>query len=297
LLAHGGSLLGSFDVRARWQAVVYHSARRDGRKAPAKFVVSLNLHRRHLNESQRAMIAARRANMPQGARTDLAAIAAMSQAEAGEIMNVSPDSIQRANKVLESGDDELIAKVDAGDITVNKAVTELKKRENSAKREKIAALDPGSPDKLYNVVVIDPPWPMQKIEREVRPNQTGLDYPVMTLDDISLIEIPAAESCHLWLWTTHKFLPDALTILANWQIQIRLHVRLAQAWRGSTGKPAAVQLRIRAEATRGSGATVVVRGTMHSMVPGYLKRQSREGSAANGLRGQLENDSSEYRAN
>jgi hypothetical protein len=29
----------------------------------------------------------------------------------------------------------------------------------------------------YNVLVIDPPWPMKKIERKVRPDQTGFDYP------------------------------------------------------------------------------------------------------------------------
>jgi len=77
---------------------------------------------------------------------------------------------------------------------------------------------PPLPEKKYQTLVIDPPWPTQKILREVRPKQDIFDYPTMTIEQIKqfpLNEI-AAENCHLYLWTTHKFLPDALDILNVW---------------------------------------------------------------------------------
>ena len=37
----------------------------------------------------------------------------------------------------------------------------------------------------YGTIVVDPPWDMQKIEREVRPNQAGFDYPTMTADELA----------------------------------------------------------------------------------------------------------------
>lgn len=191
---------------------------------PFSFVISLNLHRRHLNESQRSMIAARMANLPKHAnqydsKVDASIDATTSQTRAAALLHVSRPTVQRAKQVQESGDAELITKVDNGEMTVNKAVTELKKRENAERNEQIAAMDPGAPDKRYHVVVIDPPWPMQKIEREVRPNQTGLPYPPMTIEEIAAVEIPADDDCHLWLWTTHKFLPDALGILKGWSFK------------------------------------------------------------------------------
>lgn len=42
---------------------------------PHAFVISANIKRRHLNETQRAMIAAKLANMPRGARTKAAKLA------------------------------------------------------------------------------------------------------------------------------------------------------------------------------------------------------------------------------
>lgn len=71
-------------------------------------------------------------------------------------------------------------------------------------------------DGLYDVVVIDPPWPMNKLKRTVRPNQVHMDYATMSLSDIALMEIPAADDCHMWLWTTHKHLNNSMEILKGW---------------------------------------------------------------------------------
>lgn len=86
-------------------------------------------------------------------------------------------------------------------------VDELRKRESLP------------PTGIYDVIVIDPPWEMEMIEREVRPNQARFNYPVMTEDELCNVSIPAAEDCHLWLWTTHKFLPMALRLLAIWDFK------------------------------------------------------------------------------
>lgn len=78
---------------------------------------------------------------------------------------------------------------------------------------------PELPTGRYRCIVIDPPWPIKKIEREQRPNQgASLDYPTMTLDEISGLPISdlAEEAAHLYLWVTQKFLPDGLVFVEKW---------------------------------------------------------------------------------
>ncbi|MEO5366653.1 MAG: MT-A70 family methyltransferase [Magnetococcus sp. WYHC-3] len=68
----------------------------------------------------------------------------------------------------------------------------------------------------YDVVVVDPPWEIEKIQRDVAPTQIGLDYPTMSLDEIRSINIPAKDNCHLFLWTTHRYLPESFSVLTAW---------------------------------------------------------------------------------
>jgi ParB-like chromosome segregation protein Spo0J len=96
---------------------------------PLGYVLRVNLIRRHLSTSQRAMIAADLANMEQGARTDLSPKGErlVSQDKAAELLKVGKRSVERAKKIKDTGDKVLIEKVEKGDITINKAVDIIKK--------------------------------------------------------------------------------------------------------------------------------------------------------------------------
>lgn len=91
------------------------------------FVVSLNLHRRHLDESQRAIVAGRLATLNRGRPAEIASIEAITQTQAAELLNVSRPSVQRAREVLDRGAPELVAAVEDGRVSVSLAAkaTEL----------------------------------------------------------------------------------------------------------------------------------------------------------------------------
>jgi len=89
-------------------------------------VVSLNLPRRHLTESQRGMVAAKIANIKfgdnqylrKGTSTDVPIV---SQTKAAEMLQVGKATVQRAKTVLTSGTPELQNAVESGAISVNAA--------------------------------------------------------------------------------------------------------------------------------------------------------------------------------
>lgn len=92
-------------------------------------------------------------------------------------------------------------------------------KQQEAERRLEAAKTP-LPVGKYRCIVIDPPYPMQKIEREERPKQGAyLDYPTMELEAIAALpiaDLADVEGCHLYVWTTQKFLPDTLKLIEAW---------------------------------------------------------------------------------
>jgi hypothetical protein len=79
---------------------------------------------------------------------------------------------------------------------------------------------PPLPAGKFRCLVVDPPWPMDKIVRETRPKQgAGLDYITMSLDRIAILPVPTLADetgAHLYLWTTQRFLPDAMRFVETW---------------------------------------------------------------------------------
>jgi ParB-like chromosome segregation protein Spo0J len=117
-----------------------------GGDTPLKYVVSLNLHRRHLKESQRAAIAAKIADMEQGDNSpEIGAKGAESDEflksvnlrpsktsidEAAKMMNVSPSLVDKAKRVMREAP-EMVADIEAGNKTINKAMKVIKERQEA----------------------------------------------------------------------------------------------------------------------------------------------------------------------
>lgn len=78
-------------------------------------------------------------------------------------------------------------------------------------------------DKRYKIILADPPWPEvggQPLCESWGGGKRGANthYPVMRVDEIAAVPVYrwARRDCHLWLWTTDQFLPDALHIMGRW---------------------------------------------------------------------------------
>lgn len=106
---------------------------------PVGFVVSANIHRRHLTESQRAMVAAKLANLKHGQRADRVDRTigrSISQPEAAAKLQVCTRNVGRAARVLRK-DPEQARAVERGEKTVHKALKELPP-ENDRPKKSIA---------------------------------------------------------------------------------------------------------------------------------------------------------------
>ena len=213
------------------------------------FVVSLNLHRRHLTTSQMAMVKAKAVSWLSrgGDRKSVEFQTAKWQFERAALdaaMPISQRSVYRAKDVYEHGAPELVEAVERGRVNVSAAsdistepqekqreivakgekeilaaAKEIRKQraeQHQAKIEELKKVRIPPPKGKYSCIVIDPPWEFQKLERDFRPAQAGCEYPTMTEEELAAMELPADDDCHLYLWVTQKTLPMGLRLAEQW---------------------------------------------------------------------------------
>jgi ParB-like chromosome segregation protein Spo0J len=98
---------------------------------PIGFVLSANLHRRHLNTGQRAVVAASLADLERGANQTTKG-SGTSIEVAAKLLNVGRASVERARIVLNSGCSELVEAVKSGTSSVSAATKMVKKKSKTA---------------------------------------------------------------------------------------------------------------------------------------------------------------------
>ncbi len=79
----------------------------------------------------------------------------------------------------------------------------------------IAESSPEVPVGPFHVICIDPPWPYGT-PYDPNGRRAANPYPEMSLEQIRELNIPAADDCILWLWTTHKFMRHSFSLLDAW---------------------------------------------------------------------------------
>ena len=118
------------------------------------WIIENQLGRRNLNESQRAMIAARLSNLDPHRPKLSPPIGgpSISQQEAGKLLNVGERSVSRAKKIIDYDDEEMINEINSGKLSVSAAVEEIKKDKNQKYQEKESQLKDTSKIVIDNIV-------------------------------------------------------------------------------------------------------------------------------------------------
>lgn len=143
---------------------------------PLAFVIRHNLHRRHLNETQRAVIASKIANIPKHLHRDDMQICT-SQPEAAAMLNVSPRTVATV-KAIERDAPEFMSMMESGEMTAHEADKKAKEKKRNEARKELAEEGAAVPEsdrwhiyhgdiatwiapRQYDFIITDPPYPKE----------------------------------------------------------------------------------------------------------------------------------------
>jgi N6-adenosine-specific RNA methylase IME4 len=231
----------------------------DGPRSPLDFVIDKNLRRRHLDESQRAMVAANIAMLKHGQRANRESPigdSSVTQADAARMLRVGKRSVERARDVLDHGAPELIAAVRDGSIAVSMAsdfsqlpiseqvailarqspgaieaaAKDIRARKATTRRDarldRIVAISAGArplpADRRWPVIYADPPWRFESGDSD---RSIENHYPTMSIDEICALGVAAIATpdAVLFLWATIPHLELALRVVNAWGFAYKSH--------------------------------------------------------------------------
>lgn len=224
---------------------------------PLNFVLSKNLHRRHLSESQRALVAASIVDWANGVNQKTAGCANLPARRAAEKLSISERAVKSAKRIRETAAPELIEAIRTGKVSIHagEALSELQHAEQArvvreekksivAKAKEIRAdqqkikhavrlttmamvaekgkeTAPGRIEKIFPIIYADPPWKFGVFSEETgREKSAENHYPTMETSDICglLAEVGA--------WVA----PDAVLFLWATNPMLPQAFQVMQAW-------------------------------------------------------------------
>jgi N6-adenosine-specific RNA methylase IME4 len=224
---------------------------------PVAYVVSLNLRRRHLSESQRAMVAAKLATLKLG---DNQHSEGLPIGRGSQLLNVGERTVARAREVQEHGASELVHAVEQGVVSVSaaadiatqpieeqreivargereilRAAQEIRARKAEIRRaerlERLAATcnqnTPLPSNRRYAVLYADPPWHFEVYNEESGVERAaGNHYFTMPLNEICALPVLslAAPDAVLFMWTTAPHLRESFDVLAAWGFEYKTNI-------------------------------------------------------------------------
>jgi N6-adenosine-specific RNA methylase IME4 len=148
--------------------------------------------------------------------------------ELSKISGIGEQTISRVKVIEQKAAPEIKEKLSTGEISINQAYQDIKKEEKIKERteyieqqkKEIAENKLPPLTGLYDIISVDPPW---NYGREYHPENSRIanPYPEMSIDEIKAIKLPFSDNSIIFLWTTHKFLPDSFDILKHWGFEYK----------------------------------------------------------------------------
>jgi N6-adenosine-specific RNA methylase IME4 len=218
---------------------------------PYAFVISANIHRRHLtSEQKRDLVAKLIKQQPNKSDRQIAEQAKSNRTTVGQIRkgleNAGDVSIvdtrtdsrgrqQPASKPRQELPDEPAEPVARGEREILEAAKQIRAEKTAARHAEWTAKTieiskqnaPLPCDRKYPVILADPPWKFEAYDAESGMERAAeTHYPTLTIDEICALPVAdlATTDAVLFLWCTSPHLPDALRVVESWGFSYRANI-------------------------------------------------------------------------